>query len=53
MTLKVAAPEIAIGPSSLPNATGGVVYSQALDASGGVGPYSFSVLSAPCPPAST
>ncbi|MDQ0331109.1 hypothetical protein QV13_22365 [Mesorhizobium hungaricum] len=49
MTLKVAAPGIAIGPSSLPNATGGVVYSQALDASGGVGPYSFSVLSGAMP----
>ena len=40
---------IALAPSSLPNATVGIAYSQALIASGGTGPYSFTVTSGVLP----
>lgn len=36
-------PSISLSPTSLPSGTQGVLYSQALSASGGVGPYSFAV----------
>lgn len=42
-TLTVAAPEISITPSSLPAGTGGIAYSQTITATGGTGPYGFTV----------
>jgi len=42
-TLVIATPTIAISPASVPNAQGGVVYSQTLTASGGVAPYAFTL----------
>lgn len=43
LSLVVTAPTISLAPSALPNATGGVAYSQKVTASGGTAPYSFSV----------
>jgi subtilisin-like proprotein convertase family protein len=45
-TLTVAAPNISIAPSSLPGATAGAAYSQALTAGGGTTPYSHFQLTA-------
>ncbi|HEY3812702.1 MAG TPA: IPT/TIG domain-containing protein [Caulobacteraceae bacterium] len=43
VSLKIDAPTISITPTTLPNATDGVAYKQALSAAGGVGPYVFTV----------
>lgn len=43
LSLVVRAPALAITPDALPAATGGVAYEQALGATGGGAPYSFSV----------
>ncbi|WP_123769522.1 putative Ig domain-containing protein [Vulcaniibacterium tengchongense] len=45
----IAAPTIALSPSALPDGTAGVAYSQAFSASGGSGPYSFSLVSGGLP----
>ncbi|WP_245626443.1 putative Ig domain-containing protein [Stenotrophomonas ginsengisoli] len=42
-TLNVAAPTLGLSPGSLTGATAGTAYSQTIQASGGVGPYSYSV----------
>ena len=49
MTITVSAPTIAYAPSSPPNGTVGVAYSQSLSASGGNAPYSFSVTAGTLP----
>jgi hypothetical protein len=36
-------PSISLGPATLPNGTVGVAYSQAVTASGGIGPYTYAV----------
>lgn len=41
--LSLACPELAITPETLPNVTAGAIYDQTLAASGGVGPYTFSI----------
>jgi hypothetical protein len=43
LTLVIAAPTLTLTPSTLPGATAGVAYSQALSAGGGVAPYSYAV----------
>ena len=48
-TVTIAAPTIVLAPSTLPNATFGVPYSQNVAASGSVGPYSFAVTSGTLP----
>src|SRR5262249_23957879 len=42
-TLTVSCPTVTLGPPSLPSGTAGIAYSQSLSASGGVGPYTFTV----------
>ncbi len=41
--INVAAPTIVVNPATLPNPTAGNAYSQTLTASGGVGPYGFTL----------
>jgi large repetitive protein len=41
--ISVAAPTIVVNPATLPNPTAGIAYSQTLTASGGVGPYGFTL----------
>jgi uncharacterized repeat protein (TIGR01451 family) len=41
--LNIGCPTITVGPGSLPNGTVGVAYTQALSASGGLAPYTYSV----------
>lgn len=48
-TLVISSPVIVISPSTLPDATVGVAYSQTFTASGGVGPYAFSLVSGALP----
>ncbi|WP_168356317.1 putative Ig domain-containing protein [Lysobacter enzymogenes] len=48
-TIVVATPSIAIDPPSLPNGTAAVAYSANLSATGGVAPYTFSILSGALP----
>ncbi|MFC5569283.1 putative Ig domain-containing protein [Lysobacter yangpyeongensis] len=48
-TLVIAAPAIAISPSTLPDGLAGTAYSQALNASGGAAPYAFSLVSGALP----
>ncbi|WP_441599467.1 IPT/TIG domain-containing protein [Ensifer sp. 2TAB8] len=48
-SVTIAAPAIAVAPSTLPNATFGAAYSQTVTASGGIAPYSYSVTSGPLP----
>ncbi|GAB3346948.1 putative Ig domain-containing protein [Lysobacter tyrosinilyticus] len=48
-SLTVTAPTITVAPASLPNATTGVAYTQTFTASGGVAPYSFSLVSGSLP----
>ena len=48
-SLTIAAPAIAIAPSTLPHAAFGAAYSQTVTASGGIAPYSYSVTSGTLP----
>lgn len=48
-TLTVTAPAIVIAPTTLPAATTGAAYSQALSASGGAAPYSYAVTAGALP----
>ncbi|MBH8567410.1 putative Ig domain-containing protein [Microvirga sp. STS02] len=48
-TLTVAAPTIAVSPTTLPNGTQGTAYSQALSASGGTAPYTYAVTAGSLP----
>jgi len=48
-TIDVPAPTIVVTPGTLPDPSAGTAYSQALSASGGVGPYAFTI-SAGAPP---
>lgn len=48
-TIVVATPSITLNPASLPNGAVGVSYSQTFSASGGVAPYSFSLLAGAMP----
>lgn len=48
--MQVAAPAVAIAPGSLPGAQVGSAYSQALSASGGIAPYSYSITAGALPP---
>ena len=48
-TLTATCPTITLGPATLPPGTVGVAYSQQLTASGGTGPYTFTVLSGALP----
>jgi hypothetical protein len=43
ITLVIAAPVVALGPTSLPGAISGTAYSQTVTASGGTAPYTYSV----------
>ncbi|WP_198665920.1 MULTISPECIES: putative Ig domain-containing protein [unclassified Sphingomonas] len=49
LTLVIAAPTLTLTPSTLPGATAGVAYSQALSAGGGVAPYSYAVTTGALP----
>ncbi|MCC4605685.1 putative Ig domain-containing protein [Xanthomonas campestris pv. parthenii] len=42
-TLSIAAPQITVAPTTLPGATRGTAYSQALSASGGTAPYTYAI----------
>ncbi|MDN8662653.1 putative Ig domain-containing protein [Stenotrophomonas indicatrix] len=48
-TIVVATPAIAIDPPSLPNGSAGVAYNAQLSSSGGIAPYSYSLLSGALP----
>jgi len=48
-TLSIAAPTITIAPTSLPQGTQGSAYSQALSASGGTAPYTYSITAGALP----
>src|SRR3546814_9989201 len=48
-TLQVTAPTIVLAPATLPGGAAGDAYSQALTASGGVGPYTFAVTAGSLP----
>lgn len=48
-TIVVAMPTIAIDPASLPNGTAGTAYNAQLSSSGGVAPYSYSLLAGALP----
>ena len=49
LTINVRAPALSVGTSSLPDATVGAAYSQTLAASGGVGPYTWAIVSGSLP----
>ncbi|MDI6767700.1 MAG: putative Ig domain-containing protein [Bacteroidota bacterium] len=49
-TLIMNCPSITIAPSSLPNGTVSIPYNQIISASGGVSPYSFSIMTGNLPP---
>ncbi len=48
-SLTIAAPTISIAPATLPNATAGRAYSQAITASGGTGPYTYAITAGSVP----
>ncbi|WP_425510807.1 putative Ig domain-containing protein [Xanthomonas hortorum] len=48
-TLNIVAPPIVVAPSTLPAATRGTAYSQALSASGGTAPYTYALASGALP----
>lgn len=48
-TINVGAPTIAVTPATVPNATAGAAYSQALSASGAVAPYTFAITAGALP----
>lgn len=48
-SITIAAPAVAVTPSTLPGGTDGTVYSQTISASGGTGPYTFSIVSGSLP----
>ncbi|GAB3385469.1 hypothetical protein GCM10027432_18220 [Lysobacter fragariae] len=48
-TVTITAPTITLTPTTLPDGTAGAAYSQTLTGAGGVGPYSFSLLSGALP----
>ncbi len=48
-TLQVAAPTVVVDPTTLPNATAGLAYSDTITATGAVAPYSFSVTAGALP----
>nr|WP_324251942.1 putative Ig domain-containing protein [Xanthomonas arboricola] len=48
-SLNIAAPPIVVAPSTLPAATRGTAYSQALSASGGTAPYTYTLASGTLP----
>ncbi|MBB2488233.1 putative Ig domain-containing protein, partial [Mitsuaria sp. WAJ17] len=48
-TLSVAAPTISLDPATLPGASVGTAYSQAVTASGGTAPYSYAVTAGALP----
>jgi outer membrane autotransporter protein len=48
-SLNIAAPPIVVAPSTLPAATRGTAYSQALSASGGTAPYTYALASGTLP----
>lgn len=49
-SVTISVPTITIAPTTLPDATIGIAYSQSLSASGGTAPYSFSVSAGALPP---
>ncbi|MBS0214168.1 MAG: IPT/TIG domain-containing protein [Proteobacteria bacterium] len=49
-SLVINAPAISVSPTTLPNATGGVAYSQTITASGGAGGYTYSLSAGALPP---
>jgi hypothetical protein len=53
LSLTINAPTISLTPASLAAATAGTAYSQTLGASGGVGPWSYTVASGSLPPGLT
>ncbi|MCM2474840.1 tandem-95 repeat protein [Rhizobium sp. CG5] len=50
VSITVTAPPLSVAPSSLPDGTAGVGYSQTLSASNGTAPYSYSLSSGTLPP---
>jgi Putative Ig domain/Bacterial Ig-like domain (group 3) len=48
--VNVSAPTISVTPTTLPNATAGVAYSQTVGASGGTAPYAYSISAGTLPP---
>jgi hypothetical protein len=51
--VQVTALTVTLAPASLPDGTVGTAYSQAISASGGIGPYSYSIASGTLPPGVT
>nr|WP_260178781.1 putative Ig domain-containing protein [Xanthomonas cannabis] len=47
--LTIAAPQVVVAPTSVPGATRGTAYSQALSASGGTAPYTYAIASGVLP----
>ncbi|KGK56954.1 hemagglutinin [Xanthomonas cannabis pv. phaseoli] len=47
--LTIAAPQVVVAPTTVPGATRGTAYSQALSASGGTGPYTYAIASGVLP----
>ncbi|RJS02619.1 autotransporter outer membrane beta-barrel domain-containing protein [Xanthomonas sp. CFBP 7698] len=47
--LSIAAPQVVVAPTTVPGATRGTAYSQALSASGGTAPYTYAIVSGVLP----